>query len=146
MKVILLQDVAKLGRRFDVVEAPNGYAMNKLVPQRLAEPATPQNLKKIEARKEKQEAERTQVDTDFKAALEILTNSVLTVSASANEQGHLFKAVHEADIVAAAATVDAKITEAQIHIGKPIKTTGEHIIELHAGAERKEVTINVSAA
>ena len=39
MKVILLQDVAKIGRRSEVVEVPDGYAQNKLIPKGMAQPA-----------------------------------------------------------------------------------------------------------
>jgi peptidylprolyl isomerase len=55
MKVILLQDVAKIGKRFEVANVPDGYALNQLIPKRMAEPATPANMKKIERR----QAERT---------------------------------------------------------------------------------------
>ena len=47
MKVILLQDVAKIGKRSDLVEVPDGYAMNQLIPKRMAETATAQNKKRI---------------------------------------------------------------------------------------------------
>ena len=48
MKVILLR-WAKIGRRYTVVEVPDGYALNKLIPKKkMAEQASPANLKKIE--------------------------------------------------------------------------------------------------
>lgn len=145
MKVILLQDVAKLGRRNDVVEAPNGYAMNKLIPQHQAEPATPQNLKKIEAQKEKQASERAQVDMVFKEAIEILEEKMAVVKADSNEKEHLFKAVSEADIVEAFKAEGATIVAGQILIKEPIKTLGEHSIELQSGDEKAEVTIKVES-
>ena len=62
MKVILLQDVAKIGRRFDIVEVPSGYGMNKLIPQGMAKPATPENVKAINAQSAKTEADRAAGD------------------------------------------------------------------------------------
>ena len=53
MKVILLQDVAKIGKRFETVDVPDGYALNMLIPKRMAEPATPENLKRVDARRTK---------------------------------------------------------------------------------------------
>ena len=145
MKVILLQDVAKLGKRFDVVEAPHGYAMNKLIPQKMAEPATPENRKRVEARKAKLQNERTEADAAFSAALETLTGKTVSVKAEANEQGHLFKAVNEADIAAACKEEGAELQEGQILITSPIKEVGEHTVELRSGEERGELTINVEA-
>ena len=48
MKVILLKDVAKIGRRFEIKEVPDGYALNKLIPKNMAQFATPENIKRIE--------------------------------------------------------------------------------------------------
>ena len=47
MKVILLKDVAKIGRRHEVAEVPDGYALNMLIPKGLAKAGTPENIKKL---------------------------------------------------------------------------------------------------
>ncbi len=59
MQVILLQDVAKIGRRFDVVNVADGYGLNKLIPQGMAKPATPENIKKIKAQSASNEASQS---------------------------------------------------------------------------------------
>ena len=46
MKVILLRDVAKIGKRFEVKEVPTGHALNFLIPKKLAEPATTEALRR----------------------------------------------------------------------------------------------------
>ena len=145
MKVILLQDVAKMGRRYDVINAPDGYAMNKLIPQKMAEPATPHNLKRVEAMKNKLEADRSQSDADFKGAVEALTDKTITITAEANEQEHLFKAIHEEDIVAACKEEGIALSKEQIHIKTPIKALGEFTVELHSGEEKGELTLTVEA-
>ena len=58
MKVILLKDVANLGKRYDTKEAADGYAINFLIPKGLAVAATPNVVKKIEMEKAREEGER----------------------------------------------------------------------------------------
>ena len=64
MRIILLQDVKKVGQRGSVVTVADGYAQNVLLPKKLATPATPENLKRIE-RERKGAKERTALDTVF---------------------------------------------------------------------------------
>ncbi len=47
MKVILLRDVAKIGKRYEVANVPDGFALNKLIPQGDAQAATPDNVKRV---------------------------------------------------------------------------------------------------
>ncbi len=145
MKVILLQDVAKIGRRFEVVNVPDGYALNKLIPTKQAEPATAENLKRVQARATKIETDRAGQDASFDAALEVLKDATVTVEAPANEQGHLFKAVSADEVVAAAALVGATIAANQIVVKTPIKEVGEHSVALVSGVKQGMITVTVVA-
>jgi large subunit ribosomal protein L9 len=103
MKILLLRDVAKIGKRGSIVEVPDGYAINKLIPQAMAVPAT----KSVE--KQKKDADASKADhnekirEDLKRALALLQDSPLRVQATANTNQHLFKAVSVHDIHAALA-------------------------------------------
>jgi large subunit ribosomal protein L9 len=143
MKVILLQDVAKIGKRFSVVEVPDGYALNQLIPKRMAEAATPANLKKIERRQAETAATKEADLARFQAAKTILTANKITVLVEANEQGHLFKAVHETEIADAAQTMGADIESVMVKIEKPIKELGDHSIQLVSGTQVADITIEV---
>lgn len=145
MKVILLQDVAKIGRRFEVVEVPHGYALNKLIPQKLAKEATEVNMKNVNARAEKIASENAAADETFKKAIAALDGKEITVSAEANENGHLFEAMKRERIVEALKAMNAIVTPEQIHIGTPIKSIGAHTVDLISGTERGEVTVQVVA-
>ena len=146
MKVILLQDIAKLGRRYDVVEVPNGHALNKLIPTALAKPASKENLKQVEAMKQKGEAVAAAVDETFKSALETLDGKEVAVRKEANENGHLYEAVKESHLVSAFEAEGAKVLESQVHIKEPIKEVGSYEVELHSGDSRGTVTVVVIAA
>lgn len=145
MKVILTQDVAKLGRRSAIVEVADGRGMNQLIPKGLALAATPENIKKLQAKN----AHQTQMDTDaaakFAAAVAALGDTPVSVSVNANEGGHLFEAVKVAAVVEALNTQGIEVSEQQIEIGTPIKSVGDHDIVLHHQDVRADVVLQVIA-
>jgi large subunit ribosomal protein L9 len=130
MKVILLQDVAKIGKRSQIVEVPDGYARNQLIPKMMAESATKANQKRIE-KLQSVASESAQTNQErFGTAIESLREKVIQVAAEVNEQGHTFKAVAASEISAAAKASDVDIDSTMISIPAPIKSLGEHEIEL----------------
>lgn len=144
MKVILMQDVAKLGRRFDIVNVPDGFGMNKLIPQGMAKPATPENVKKVQAQAASNEAERAAHDAQFNAAVEALKDQTISITVEANEDGKLFQALKADKIVEAIkAATGTTVAAAEIVIKTPIKTVGEHTIELASGMANHPLTITV---
>lgn len=143
MKVILLQDVAKIGKRFSVVEVPDGYALNQLIPKRMAEAASPANLKKIERRQAETVATKEAGLARFEAAKVGLTAQKIAIPVEANEQGHLFKAVHENDIAEAAKVAGVDIEASMVKIASPIKELGDHAIQLISDSKTADVTIEV---
>ncbi|MEY3784542.1 MAG: hypothetical protein RLZZ230_864 [Candidatus Parcubacteria bacterium] len=143
MKIILLQDVAKIGKRFEVVEVPNGYALNQLIPKRMAELANAINLKKVERKQIEVSATKEAGTSKFEAAKSALVDQKIKIVADANELGHLFKAVHEADIVTAAAEAGIVIDASMLKIDHPIKDVGEHAVVMVQGEHTATITIEV---
>ena len=145
MKVILLQDVANIGKRFDVAEVPDGHAMNKLIPQGMAQVATPENLKRVEARAAKATADQASDDAQFEAALAALKDQTLTITVEANDQGGLFEALKAEAIVAAAAEVGATLATEQVVLDEPVKEIGDQSVTVRAGERTGSVALNVVA-
>jgi large subunit ribosomal protein L9 len=143
MKVILLQDVAKIGKRSDLVEVPDGYALNQLIPKRMAEAATKQNKKRIEKLQATAESNKEADQARFAAAQIALTEKTVQVPAEVNDKGHAFKAVSEQDIAEAAQATGIDVEAAMLVVGVPIKEVGEHVIELTRGDNKVSITINV---
>lgn len=143
MKVILLQDVAKIGRRSDLVEVPDGYALNQLIPKRMAEAATKQNKKRIEKLQAEADSNREADRARFTAAETALNEKMLQVPAEVNDKGHAFKAVSEQDIAEAAQAANIDLEAAMLVVGAPIKEVGEHTVELVRGDNKAEFTIEV---
>lgn len=146
MKVILLRDVARIGKKGTVVEVPNGYAMNQLIPTKSAQPATPQNLKKAERTIADSAAKLEADETAFsEATARIDAAGTIVVKAAANEQGHLFKAVSSEDVAKVLKEHDVDIDLFLISFKDPVKEVGEHQAVLSHAGNTHTITFTVEA-
>ncbi len=143
MKVILLQDVAKIGRKNQVVTVPDGYAANQLIPKRLAAPATPENLKKVNLATANQEAGIAKADEQLATAKEVLSKEPLSISVKVNDQGHLFAALKPEVVVEALQQKGLKVDLLNVTIESPIKSVGEHLFTLGHKNGRTSFPINI---
>ncbi len=141
MKVILMRDVAKLGKRFSIAEVPDGYALNKLIPSGMAQAATAENVKKITSQKEKQTANKISEVSEFIEAVKALKEKPVEIKVEANAQDHLFKSVKASDIAQALASAGHAIPVVAIKLEEPIKALGEFQIPVVMGAEHDVITI-----
>jgi len=131
MKVILLRDVAKLGKKNSVANVPDGYAQNKLIPSGMALPATPANLKRLEKIQVVQTAQATADVEAFTFALQKLKTTPVSIEVETNAQGGLFQAIKAGDI--AQALVRTGVTGVPVEavqLEAPIKTVGTHQVPL----------------
>ncbi len=145
MKVILLRDVAKIGKRFEIVNVPDGYALNKLIPVKDAEPATPTNIKRINQNKARLMTNKSELLKEVQEVVDKINLEPLSIITESNEQGHLFKAVHAKDIVESAKKRNLKLSEDFIVINEPIKSVGEHKITIKLQDFSTEVIITIVA-
>jgi large subunit ribosomal protein L9 len=146
MKVILLKDVPRIGRKYEVKDVPDGHALNMLLPRKLAERATPDALRRLEAQKSKHAVEVAESDKAFMAALAKAKDAGATVAAEANEEGHLYRAIHADDIVKAFSEKGIEIDERSVVIEAPIKHIGTHTVKLATGGREGDVSFEVIRA
>lgn len=143
MKVIFLKDVPKLGKRDDIKEVGDGYAMNFLLPQKIVEIATPNALKKLEERKGKLASEQAFSNARFEAIAKALAGAVIIIPAPANEKGSLFKAVTTKDVIPLfEKIINMPLSESyfeNIHL----KTLGDHIIEANINNKKVSCTVTI---
>ncbi|MFM2424012.1 MAG: ribosomal protein [Candidatus Parcubacteria bacterium] len=144
MKVILLRDVAKLGKRGSVIEVPDGYALNKLVPQKMAQPATPENLKRVVAHAIQTAAHAASDAAGLTEALAALSAAGITIPVDANAQDHLFKAVKAADIATATIRHGHAIRVEAIHLKDPIKALGTYQVSIQSGAVTGTLLVTIT--
>ena len=132
MKVILLDELRGKGGEGDVVDVAQGFAENYLFPNKLAQPATPGNIKQLEQRRrniEKREAERIATAEATKAALE---GKSVTVDVKIGEEGQLFGSVTAMQIAdAIEAQLGVEVDRKRIGKGNAIKTSGRHPVEVN---------------
>ncbi len=131
MKVIFLQDVPRIGKKHDIKEVNSGYAMNFLIPRKLAELATPSSTAELEKRKKNIEIEREVQEDLLMKNLEEIKGKTITIKGKANEQGHLFSAIHKKEILEEMKKQNhVDISEEFIVLEKPVKEVGEHEIQI----------------
>jgi large subunit ribosomal protein L9 len=134
MKVILLDDVAAVGRRGDVREVSDGYARNFLIPKKLALSASAGNLKNLQHIKTQQDAKAERIKGDARGLQQQIEALTYEERRQASEEGKLFGSVTSQDIVEFLARHNVKIERRRIHLDEPIKALGETTvpIRLHA--------------
>ncbi|GFP34370.1 large subunit ribosomal protein L9 [Candidatus Hakubella thermalkaliphila] len=136
MKVILKEDVESLGMMGDVLEVKDGYALNFLIPKKLALSATRGNLKQAEVLKRirlKGEAKRRE---DALEQARAVADLVLEMEARAGEEGKLFGSITAKDIAEEIARkVNIMVDKKHIRLESPIKQTGEHDVEINFYAD-----------
>jgi large subunit ribosomal protein L9 len=130
MRVILKQDVDKLGRKGDMVNVTPGYGRNFLIPRKLALEVTASNLKMIEIEraslKKKVEAERK----SFQGLIEKLNRTVLTFTRRAGEKDVIFGSVSSGDIKDALAAQGLEVDKKKIVLDEPIKRLGSFTVPI----------------
>jgi large subunit ribosomal protein L9 len=136
MKVVLREDVDKLGLRGEVVDVARGYARNFLLPRKLAEPATParvKELEKVNARRSLSEAQ------SFEQAQEIaqrLGQAELRFDVKAGETGVLFGSVTQTNLADAIWNkLKVRVDRRKIELDEPLKRIGRYQVPIELFAD-----------
>ena len=128
MKVILLDDVTKVGRRGEVRDVSDGYARNFLIPKKLALSATAGNLKNLDHIKTQQDAKAGRIKDDAEALRSRIEALVYEERRQASEEGKLFGSVTSQDVVEFLGRNGIKVERRRLHLDEPIKALGETMV------------------
>lgn len=101
MKIILLQDEKKLGKKGDVIEANDGYARNYILPRKIGVEATPGNMNELKLKKANEDKRAREILEAAKALAADLENRQVILKMKAGEGGKLFGSVSSKDIAEA---------------------------------------------
>ena len=140
MRVVLREDVEKVGNRGEVVKVAPGYGRNYLIPKNLAYLATPGNLKVIEHESRAKNTRDAAVRKDFEALAQRIGSFTFKVSKKVGENDALFGSVTNQEIAELLAARGVEVDRRRIVLDEPIKSLGMHTvtIKLH-----KDVTAQV---
>jgi len=129
MKVILTAEVKGKGHEGDIVDVARGYAVNYLLPRKMAVEATPGAIKQLEARMSNIRKRNAARLGDAEAIAAAIDGKSVVIEAKAGQDGKLFGSVTTLMIEeAAAAQLGADIDHKRMNLHRPIKTAGEHEI------------------
>ena len=135
MKVILLDDVSKVGHRGEVRDVSDGYARNFLIPKKLALSATAGNLKNLEHIKRQQDAKADRVKADAESLRTKIEALIYEERRQASEEGKLFGSVTSQDIADFLGTRGVHMDRRRITLDEPIKALGEHSVSMRLHPE-----------
>jgi len=144
MKVIFLQDIPRVGKKYDIKEVNDGYAMNFLLPKKLVEIATVKAIALLETRKKEIIIEREVQESLLLKNLQEIQGKAIIIKAKADEKGHLFSGIHKKEIIKEMKIQHhADISEEYIVLEKPIKEIGEHEIPISIKNKKSSFKLTV---
>lgn len=130
MKVLLCEDVKKLGLLGDIVETSEGYARNYLLPQGKAVVANEVNIKAIAKEKAGRAEQRVREIQRLEEIAKAVQGAEVVIAAKANEQGNLFGSITERQIAANLRAQGLEVADEVVQLPEHIKQVGTHEVIL----------------
>ncbi len=131
MKVILIQDVKKLGKSGEIIDVNDGYARNYIIPQKLGIEANTKNLNDLKLKKKNEEKIAKQQLEEAKELAEKIGQNTVTVKMKAGEGGKAFGSVSSKEIAEAAkAQCNIEIDKKKIQLAEAIKSFGMYEVDI----------------
>lgn len=135
MKLVLRQDIDKLGKRGEVVKVSDGYGRNFLLPKQLALPATPGNLKRVELERRGVEVKHVRERQEAEDLARRLAAVSCTVARKVGENDALYGSVTNADIAAFLEKEGFGLDKRKIVLEEPIKALGIYAVPVRLHPE-----------
>lgn len=146
MKVILKENVKKLGQKDQIIDVSEGYARNMLFPKKLAIEATPKAIQQLKNKKGRIAQSKEEAKEMFQADLEKLAEKTVTIQAKSDDTGKLYGSI-SLDIVLKETKKQTGVSlEArQVNLDHPIKETGVHSVPVKDHGVSGHINIKVQA-
>ena len=137
MKVILLEDVKKQGKKDQIIDVSDGYARNFLIKNGLAIPATSGNTKQLNRKLDDRKAQEEALIEEMKELAEVLKTKEVSIKVKTGEQDKVFGTVSSKQICEELKKQGINVDKKKIIIDSPIDTLGTHMvkIQLHKKVE-----------
>jgi len=138
MKVILLDNVRKIGQKGQVVNVADGYGRNFLIKQGLAKIASGGNLKEVKNKEKQVENKKIEQQKIDKKKFKEINQKQIKIKVQANQDGNLFGAIHKKDIAK-----EAGLEENNIILNKDIKELGTFEVKFKIGENKGKIFLVV---
>lgn len=146
MQVILLKDVAGVGQRGSIQNVSDGYALNHLFPNKLAQLASPEAKKALEKKQAEDKAHRVEQEKYWAGIADKMKTFKLLLRVNASEQGHLYKKIAPEDIARILKEQGIELPAEAIKPKMPIKQVGTWPVELRLGSRTETINVEVMEA
>jgi large subunit ribosomal protein L9 len=144
MKIILREDVEKLGKAGEVVKVKDGYGRNYLIPRQLAVLANVRNMKSLDHDRRTIETRAKKTRKTAEATAATLSAVSLILPAKAGEEGKLFGAITSRDIAEALAKAGVTVDRKAIQLADPIKQVGDYKVKIRVATDvLPEISVSV---
>jgi large subunit ribosomal protein L9 len=130
MKLLLLEDIERLGWLGDIVFVKTGYARNYLIPQGLATVPSEENIQAIAEEKAHRAEQRRLARAKLEKVVEVVNGAEAVIASKANEQGHLFGSVAERDIAENLRAQGFEIADDMVQLDGHLKEVGTHEVTI----------------
>ena len=135
MQIILTKDVDSLGRAGDLVDVKPGYGRNYLLPRGLALLATKANIAQLEHHRRAIAARQAQLKAEYEAKAAQVRDAFVSIPRKVGAEDKMFGSVSTKDIAEALAAQNVEVERKLIKLDEPIKTVGEHQVEVRFSAD-----------
>ncbi|HTC19957.1 MAG TPA: 50S ribosomal protein L9 [bacterium] len=142
MKVLLKNDVPKIGKKGELLDVKEGYARNFLIPNGLAIEATGGTMKQYEEEKKSADRRKAKEKEDAQALAVKIKGLTITLRHKAGDEGRLFGSITSAEVAEALKQKGFEIDKKKIHLDEPIRLVGKHEAKVKLHAE-VSATLNV---
>jgi large subunit ribosomal protein L9 len=144
MKIILREDVEKLGKAGEVVKVKDGFGRNYLIPRKLAVLANVRNMKALDHDRRTIETRAKKTRRTAEATAATLTAVSLILPAKAGEEGKLFGAITSRDIAEALGKAGVNVDRKAIQLADPIKQVGDYKVKIRVATDvLPEISVSV---
>jgi len=136
MQVIFLEDVPNIGKAGQIKEVADGYGRNYLIPNKLAAPARPQDIKDVEAQIKARARQAAKTEAEMKALAAMLEGKGITLKARAGQQDRLYGSITTADISAGLESgLSTVVDKRKIELVEPIRQLGTYDVLIRLGKD-----------
>ncbi len=147
MKVIFLKNVGGVGQKGAVKDVADGYALNFLIPNGLAEQATPKKIIEHDERQKESAAQNAERERQWDDLVQKIDGAHIMVTAKANSAGHLYHQLPMDVIVGGLREkMQIDIPVEAITLNAPIKQVGENTVQIRLGKRSASFTVTVKEA